>query len=608
MPRSSQAQWPDHIDNASDDAVARPGGNGSGPSAAAGPRDGKVTVTHNLKRMTATSSSPDAPSVNTPSPAMAWLEAWREWQQSMGDDWLARHRDLWQRYLGAVDVGAASAADAAQSEDARFRAPAWSDDPYFAYLREAYAINAEFCLKLPAFMTDLPARERERMGFMLRQFVEACAPSNFAATNPEFIRRALETGGASITQGIANLLADLRAGRISTHDASAFRVGHDLASTPGSVVFENALMQLIQYRPTTARVHARPLLIVPPCVNKYYILDLRPDNSFVRHALDRGHTVFMISWRNPGADLGHLTWDDYLRLGPIAALNTVRAISGCARPNALGFCVGGTLLACAVAALADPAMEGADPVTSLTLLTTPLDFSRPGELGLFVAPDMLRRCETQFAGGGLVPGRDFERLFSSLRANDLIWRYVVSNYLKGEQPTAFDILFWNSDCTNLPGPMVAWYLRHMYLDNALVTPGRLSMLGVAVDLRRIRCPVYLMGAREDHIVPWQTCYFGARLLGGEPRFVLGASGHVAGVINPAAANRRSHWSGKVRAGEPDDWLLAADEIPGSWWHDWTTWVAAFGGPLEPAPRRCGSDDYAEIEPAPGRYVLAGCEG
>ncbi|MGH8600716.1 MAG: PHA/PHB synthase family protein, partial [Burkholderiales bacterium] len=445
----------------------------------------------------------------------------------------------------------------------------------------------------------LAPRDKTRLRFLAGRFADAMSPANFPFTNPEALRLAFETGGASIAQGLRNFAADLAHGRISTTDEAAFGIGRNLAVTPGAVIFENELMQLIQYRPLTDTVFERPLLIVPPCINKFYILDLRPDNSFVRHAVAHGHTVFMISWRNIPPALGHLTWDDYVEHGVLRAIDTARDICGVARINTLGFCIGGTLLATALAV-----SHKRHPQASLTLLATMTDFSDGGELGAFVDEAHVADCERQFRDGGVFRGEQLALAFASLRANDLVWRYVVNNYLKGLKPAAFDLLYWNSDSADLPGPMFAYYLRNMYLENNLRIPKKLTMHGVPIDLSRLDIPAYAVAASEDHIVPWRSAYASARLLPGTVRFVLAASGHVAGIINPASSARRSYRAAPDGLPEnPESWLAASESRPGSWWADWSAWSAAHGGRRVAARSTPGNARYPVIEPAPGRYVM-----
>jgi polyhydroxyalkanoate synthase subunit PhaC len=510
----------------------------------------------------------------------------------LNEQYRARVEALWSQSLSG-------GSHAAGAHDRRFVAKDWREYPYFAWLKEAYLLYADYLRDL-AGLVEGDAETKKRALFLARQYADALAPSNFLATNPEAIRLALESGGASLAQGMANLIEDAQRGRIALTDESAFEVGRNLALSPGSVVFRNELIELIQYAPTTAEVHRRPLVIVPPCINKYYILDLRPENSFVRHAVAEGHTVFMISWRNVPEALGQLSWDDYLSRGVLVAIDTARRISGSKTVNALGFCVGGTLLACGLAVLAGRREHS---VASATLLTTMLDFADPGEIGVYVSREYLASREPALLAGGRVHGGELATAFASLRPNELVWNYVVSNYLKGRTPPAFDLLYWNSDSANLAGPMYAYYLRSMYLDNSLREPGALTMCGVKVDLSRIRVPAYVYASREDHIVPWRSAYRTIGLLGGDVRFVLGASGHIAGVINPPQPSRRSHWINELLTDSADDWLARAESIAGSWWPHWYAWIAEHGGGMRAAPRRAGSTRYRPLCAAPGTYVL-----
>ncbi len=513
-----------------------------------------------------------------------------------------RHALLWQSMLqqqGGAAMPAAGDDGGKPRWDKRFASPAWSESPYYDYVRQAYLLNAEFIARLVESAPLDDEAARNRLKFFSRQFVDAMAPSNFVATNPEFIKTALETQGASITAGIQNLVADLGKGRISMTDDAAFEVGRNLATTPGRVVFENDLIQLIQYAPSTNKVFERPLLIVPPCINKFYILDLQPENSFVRHAVEQGMTVFLVSWRNPQAELGQLGWEDYVELGALKALDVVREIGGADKLNALGFCVGGTILS---AALSVAKARGEDPATSLTLLTTLLDFSDGGEVVNYLDEASVAAREAAIGKGGLLRGAELASAFSSLRANDLIWQYVVGNYLKGGKPPAFDLLYWNADSTNLPGPFAVWYLRHLYLENALREPGKLAMCGTSADLGRLDMPAYIYSSREDHIVPWHSAYLSRDILGGETTFVMGASGHIAGVINPPAKGKRSHWRNDAPAATASDWLTGSTEHPGSWWPHWIEWLKRFAGAERPARKTLGSKRHKPGEAAPGRYV------
>src|ERR1700694_738765 len=476
--------------------------------------------------------------------------------------------------------------------DRRFQAKEWRDNAYYDYLKQSYLLAARYLEELVE-SAELDVQAKERVRFAMRQWIDAMCPANFAATNPEAMQQAIETRGESLARGLANLMGDAEKGRISQTDEGAFEVGRNLGVTPGQVVFENELIQLIQYTPSTAQVAAHPLVIVPPCINKYYILDLQPENSFVAYAVASGNTVFMVSWRNVGPELGHLTWDDYLEKGVFTALRVAREICRSDRVNALGFCVGGTLLGAALAVLA---AKGDNKVASATFLAAMLDFSETGQIGLFVDETSVKAREATIGERGILPGSDLAFVFSSLRANDLVWPYVVNNYLLGGRPAAFDLLYWNSDSANLPGPMYCYYLRNTYLENKLKTPGALVNCGVPVDLGKAKLPLFILATREDHIVPWRAASRTLALLGGDDKtFVLGASGHIAGVINPAEKNRRSHWIGtpavKDAPQDPDDWLEQAREQGGSWWPRWSEWLARHAGGTRPAPTAPGSARY-----------------
>jgi polyhydroxyalkanoate synthase len=506
--------------------------------------------------------------------------------------------ELWTAYTQAPPSAPRQTVAEGGAMDRRFRAPEWRQAPYFDYLAQSYLLTAQWLREIVE-AARLDHHSRRKLDFFTRQFVDAMSPANFPWSNPEAIKLAAESGGESVARGLRNLAADLDKGMISMTDDSAFEVGRNLAVTPGAVIHENDFMQLIQYQPSTPAVFERPLVMVPPCINKYYILDLQPENSFVRHAVEAGHTVFMVSWRNMPPAMGRATWDDYLEQGVIKALSVAAEVCRAPRVNALGFCVGGTLLASALAVLR---ARGEERVTSLTLLATMLDFSDTGELSVFVDDAYVRRRELEFARGGVLPGKELAITFASLRANDLIWHYVVNNYLKGRTPEPFDLLHWNADSTNLPGAMYTYYVRNMYLENNLVSPGKLGMCGQPVDLGSIDVPAYVLATREDHIVPWRTAYATTRLLGGRIEFVLSASGHVAGVINPASRARRNFWLNADGAKDPEDWLAGAASQPGSWWPHWTGWLGPHGGAQVPAPERPGGGRYRPIEPAPGRYV------
>ncbi|MBA3598621.1 MAG: class I poly(R)-hydroxyalkanoic acid synthase [Methylibium sp.] len=484
--------------------------------------------------------------------------------------------------------------------DRRFAAPDWLANSSAAYMAGMYLLNARTLLKM-ADEVQADEKTRQRLRFAVQQWVDAAAPSNYLALNPEAQRKALESKGESIAQGLQHLWHDIRQGHLSQTDESVFEVGRNVATTAGSVVFENELFQLIEYAPITAKVHERPLLIVPPCINKFYILDLQPENSLVRYALGQGQRVFMLSWVNAGENIGDKTWDDYIEDGVMRAIAEVQAISRQEQINTLGFCIGGTLLACA---LAVQASRGEEPAASLTLLTAFLDFSDTGILDLFVDENMVQMRERALAQGGLLKGRELAATFSFLRPNDLVWNYVVGNYLKGETPPPFDLLYWNSDSTNLPGPMYCWYLRHTYLENNLVEPGKATVCGEPLDLRLIDVPAFIYASREDHIVPWQSAYTSTQVLPGKKQFVLGASGHIAGVINPPEKKKRSHWINGKLPKTADAWFEGATEHAGSWWPAWTAWLTPQSGKLVAAPKAAGGRTRKAIEPAPGRYVKA----
>jgi len=517
------------------------------------------------------------------------------------NDYYRKQLELWAAYVRPGPGTGSSAAEPDKS-DRRFRAPEWHAHPYFSYLAQSYLLSAQW-LRETVATARVDTQTRRKLDFFTRQFTDAMSPANFPWSNPEAIKLASATEGESVAQGMRNLAADLAKGMISMTDETAFEVGRNLAVTPGAVIFQNDFMQLIQYRPATETVFERPLVMVPPCINKYYILDLQPENSFVRYAVERGHTVFMVSWRNMPEAMGSATWDDYLEHGAIKALSVAAEACGTKQVNALGFCVGGTLLGSALAVLR---ARNDESVASLTLLASMLDFGDTGELSVFVDEAYVRDREREFAQGGIFSGRQLAVTFASLRANELIWHYVVNNYLKGRTPEPFDLLYWNGDSTNLPGAMYAYYIRNMYLENHLAVPGKLKMLGVPVDLGRIDMPSYVLATREDHIVPWRTAYASARLLGGRIEFVLSASGHVAGVINPASKNRRNYWLNPDLPADADQWLAAADAQPGSWWPHWAEWLAGFGGKRVAARERLGGAGYGEIEPAPGSYVKEKC--
>lgn len=499
---------------------------------------------------------------------------------------------LWNQGLSA------EAAPATAPADRRFAAEAWQTNSLAHFSASSYMLNSQALMGM-AQAVEGDEKTKARVRFAVEQWLAAAAPSNFLALNAEAQKKAIDTQGQSIAQGLQNLMHDMRQGHVSMTDESNFEVGQNVASSEGAVVYENAYFQLLEYKPLTAKVFEKPLLLVPPCINKFYILDLQPANSLIRYAVEQGHRTFVVSWRNPDESMQDATWDDYIEHAAIEAINVTREITGAKAINALGFCVGGTILATALAVLA---ARGDKPVSSVTFLTSLLDFSDTGILDIFIDETAVKFREMQMGQGGLLKGQDLASTFSFLRPNDLVWNYVVGNYLKGETPPPFDLLYWNSDSTNLPGPFYAWYLRNTYFENNLIKPGKLSVCGQPVDLSKLDMPAYIYGSREDHIVPIQGAYASTQVLKGAKRFVMGASGHIAGVINPPAKKKRSYWTSDKLAATHDKWLAGATEHPGSWWSDWSAWLKRQAGKPMAAPKTYGSRKYKTIEPAPGRYV------
>jgi polyhydroxyalkanoate synthase subunit PhaC len=546
----------------------------------------------------ATQTGSDAGSeAQSPSDPMSGFVALTKQMAQMQQQFIGQMTGLWS---GATSEPAASPTTP-KDADKRFAAEAWRNDPRFDLLHRTYLAYSDF-LKGAVETVQADDKTKTQLRFGMRQFVDAMSPSNFFVTNPEAMQLAAETEGKSLVQGMNLFFEDLAKGRVSSTDEQAYELGKDLATTPGAVIFENELMQVIQYAPTTEKVHQRPLLMIPPCINKFYILDLQPDNSIVRYIVAQGHTVFMVSWRNIGPAQGHLTWDDYVKQGVMRAIEVALDVSGADKVNTLGFCVGGTLLASTLAVMR---ARGEDKVASMTLLTTMLDFSDTGEIGALVTDQSVATREAAIGRGGLMKGKELAFTFSSLRANDLMWQYVVNSYLKGKSPPAFDMLYWNADSTNLPGPMFCWYVRNTYLENNLRVPGKTMQCGEAVDLSMVDLPTFIYASREDHIVPWRTAYATTQLVCGETTFVLGASGHIAGVINPASKNKRNHWVASTAEPDPDPdrWLETAQNVPGSWWPEWSGWLGRQAGAEAPAAETVGNANYQRIEAAPGRYVL-----
>ncbi|MFM9425332.1 polyhydroxyalkanoate synthase [Variovorax sp. GrIS 2.14] len=513
--------------------------------------------------------------------------------KSLQEQYVAEAGELWKAGMTPTTA----------SSDRRFAGEAWGSNPVSSFTAAVYLLNGRTLLNMVEAV-EADAKTKSRLRFAVEQWMAASSPSNSLAFNAEAQKRAIDTQGESIAKGLKNLLGDVKRGHLSMTDETAFEVGRNVATTEGAVVFENELFQLLEYKPLTAKVYERPFLLVPPCINKFYILDLQPENSLIRYAVEQGHRVFVISWRNPDESLRDTTWDQYIEDAAIKAIHLVQEIGGSKQINTLGFCVGGTILSTALAVLA---ARGEKPAASVTLLTTLLDFTDTGILDIFIDEAMVKFREMQMGSGGLLDGGELASTFSFLRPNDLVWNYVVGNYLKGETPPPFDLLYWNCDATNLPGPFYVWYLRNTYHENKLKVPGALTVCGEKIDLGAIDAPVYIYGSREDHIVPIGGAYASTQLLKGKKRFVMGASGHIAGVINPPAKKKRSHWireDGKLPASQAD-WLTGAQEHPGSWWTDWAQWLKGHAGKQIAAPKAYGKGSaYKASEPAPGRYVKA----
>lgn len=506
-----------------------------------------------------------------------WMETMTEFQrQQMG---------LWQQMMGL----------STPTSDRRFKSEEWSEQPVYDFIKQSYLMTSDM---LNQWAEAVPGdeKEKEKLQFYTQSYIDAMSPANFAATNPEVMKEAMESGGQSLLNGWKNLLGDIDKGRITMTDESAFEVGKNLAVTPGKVVFRNDLFELLQYAPTTQEVNEKPLLIVPPCINKFYILDLGPGNSFVEWSVAQGNTVYLISWVNADQSHAGVSWDDYVDRGIIEALSQVRSQSGQNKVNAVSWCVGGTLLASTLGVLQKRRKNW---VASATFLTTLLDFSDPGQLGVFLDPEEVEKREAALRKEGIFSGKSLALGFNMLRSNDLIWSYVVNNYLKGKTPPPFDILYWNSDPTNLPAEMYCQYIRRMYLDNALQA-GELEVCGHVVDLSKVKIPTYFLSAIEDHIAPWKTTFAGTELLGGENTFVLGGSGHIAGVINPPHKNKRNYWTDGELGQGAEHWQQTAQSHPGSWWTHWHAWLEQQDATKVPA-RDVPSENLGD---APGQYVTA----
>jgi polyhydroxyalkanoate synthase len=519
-------------------------------------------------------------------------------QMNLWQDYLKLWQSTTRRMMGHESEPVIEPA----KDDRRFKHEAWTENQLFDFIKQSYLLTARWMQSTVRDVEGLDDKTAKKVDFYTRQFVDAMAPSNFVMTNPEVLKATMESGGENLVKGLENLLKDLERGKgrlsISMTDIEAFKVGQNIAVTPGQVIYQNELMQLLQYEPVTESVAKRPLLILPPWINKYYILDLRPTNSFIKWAVEQGHTVFMASWVNPDESLARKTFEDYMVEGPLAALDAIEQATGEREVNVIGYCLGGTLLA---ATLAWMAAKKDNRFKSATFLTTMVDFTEPGELGVFIDEEQLTALEEKMEKRGYLEGHDMATTFNMLRANDLIWSFVVNNYLLGKDPFPFDLLYWNADSTRMPAEMHSFYLRKMYQENLLMKPGGITLKGVPLDLRKIATPSYILSTKEDHIAPWRSAYAATQLYKGPKKFVLSASGHIAGVVNPPSANKYCHWTSDELPPQPEQWLGQAQQHPGSWWPDWQRWVAEFSGGQVPA-RKPGDGKLKPIEPAPGSYV------
>ncbi|PIW28371.1 MAG: class I poly(R)-hydroxyalkanoic acid synthase [Rhodospirillales bacterium CG15_BIG_FIL_POST_REV_8_21_14_020_66_15] len=517
------------------------------------------------------------------------------------------YMELWQSTAVRMMGGEAAPVAAPARDDRRFRDEAWSENQVFDFIKQSYLLTANWLESTVKDVEGLDSRTQRKVDFYTKQFVDALSPTNFLMTNPQALRATVETRGENLVNGLNNLLEDLERGdgklAIRMTDMDAFEVGRNVATAPGKVVFRNDLIELIQFDPLTEKVLETPLLVVPPWINKYYILDLRPENSFIRWASEQGHTVFVISWVNPDARLARKTYEDYMLEGPLAAMDAVERATGERAINIIGYCLGGTLTATTLAWMA--AQKGEkwkDRIKSATFFTTMVDFADAGDLAVFVDETQLENMEAKMSERGYLEGSEMATTFNMLRANDLIWSFVVNNYLLGKDPFPFDLLFWNADSTRMPAAMHSFYLRKMYLENKLSTPGGITLAGTPVDLGLIDVPSYVISTREDHIAPWKATYAATQLYKGSVRFVLSASGHIAGVINPPAAGKYCFWTNDKTPGDPDAWLAKAKENKGSWWPDWDAWVKKRSGRKTVPARIPGDGRLKALEDAPGSYV------
>ena len=513
------------------------------------------------------------------------------------------YTDLWQQTANRMMGKESETLAEPEADDQRFADAAWQENPVFDYIKQSYLLTSQWMINTVRETEGMEDETARKVDFYTRQFVDAMAPTNFALTNPQVLQETVDTKGQNLINGLSNLLDDLERGKgqlaIKHVEPDAFELGKTVATSPGKVVFQNDLFQLLQFSPSTDKVRKTPLLIVPPWINKYYILDLREKNSFIKWAIAQGHTVFVVSWVNPDEQLAQKTFEDYMLDGPVAAIGAACDAAGSEKVNVIGYCIGGTMTATALACMAD---KGDDRVASATFFTTLVDFAEPGELGVFIDEEQIASLEEKMSERGYLEGSEMATTFSMLRANDLIWSFVINNYLMGKEPFPFDLLFWNADSTRMPAVMHSYYLRNMYQENALVQQGGLELGGVKIDLRKVKVPVYILSTKEDHIAPWKSTYAATQLYSGNTTFVLASSGHIAGVVNPPASDRYSYRTNTKKPGTPNAWLESAKEHPGSWWPHWDKWVNKYADG-EVDAREPGKGKLKAIEDAPGSYVM-----
>lgn len=522
-----------------------------------------------------------------------------EAQMEYASNWMHLWQESAKRFMGEPSEPLFPA----DGKDKRFKSPKWQENATFDFIRQSYLLTSQWLMKLAHDTKGLDEDTQRKVEFYTKQFADAMSPSNFLLTNPDVLQATLDTKGENLIRGFQNMLEDLERGhgqlKISTTNYDAFKLGENIATAPGQVIYQNDLMQLIQYEPTTQNVYKTPVLITPPWINKFYILDLRPDNSLIRWLVDQGHTVFVISWVNPTPELNTKTFDDYMKEGILDALDQIEKTIGEDRVNVVGYCIGGTLLATTLAWLSAKGM--ASRIESATFLTTLIDFKESGDIRVFIDDAQINMLEQEMEEKGYFEAHNLKETFNLLRSNDLIWTFVVNNYLLGKEPFPFDLLYWNDDSTNMPGAMHSFYLRNMYRDNKLVQRGGITIDGVKIDVHDIATPSYFLSTKDDHIAPWKATYAATQLFKGPVNFTLAGSGHVAGVINSPKANKYSHWTAPKNPKNPDEWFKTATQNEGSWWTHWGEWLAPYSGKKVPA-RKPGEGKLKPLEPAPGSYV------